>query len=304
MRVITNRFKSLGPGLLLAALVAAALVAALTAGAPRRAEAEELKRIAERLVPFAPGGEVRIEDKNGRLIVEAWPRHEVRIQITRVVRAPDRERAEALMKDLQSDVEVRKDRIDIQSRFPKRHETIGFLDLLGRKNITLQINYLVQVPAETDLVLETANGEVRARGTSGRIEATTTNGDVRVSDVKGSVVLSTTNGEVHVTDVTGEASAHTTNGSVVAEIRRVPARATIDLETTNGNVEAYFDKDLKADLEAQTTNGRVSIGFPIVRTGVMTSRTIRGTIQGGGAKISIATTNGNVEVRRLGESRP
>jgi hypothetical protein len=35
----------------------------------------------------------------------------------------------------------------------------------------------------------------------------------------------------------------------------------------------------------------------------MTSKSIRGTINGGGAKISIATTNGNVEVRRLGEKK-
>jgi DUF4097 and DUF4098 domain-containing protein YvlB len=53
-----------------------------------------------------------------------------------------------------------------------------------------------------------------------------------------------------------------------------------------------------------TTNGRVSVAFPIAGEGIMTSRTIRGTIQGGGAKITIQTTNGNVEVRRMGDGRP
>jgi hypothetical protein len=292
MRVTVKRLTGVVLGLVFAAVLATG------------ANAEELKRVAERLIPFAPGGEIRIDDKNGKLIVEAWPRREVRIQITRVVRTGNRTRAEELMKDLQSEIEVRKDRLDIRSRFPKRLESIGILDLLGGGNNTLQIHYYLQVPEQTDLTLVTANGEVRVRGITGHIDAGTTNGDIRVSEVKGSVELSTTNGEVHVANVAGATSAHTTNGSVIAELRRLPPQGKVELGTTNGNVEAYFDSDLRATLDAQTTNGRVSVGFPITRDGVMTARTIRGTIQGGGAKITIGTTNGNVEVRRIGAGRP
>jgi hypothetical protein len=299
MRVITKRFQSVALGLVLLAGLGVGIP-----GAARRAQAEELKRVAERLIPFDPGGSIHIAGKNGKVIVEAWPRHEVRIQITRVVRVEDGAKAEGLMKDLKADVEVRKDRIDVESRFPNLHETIGILGLLGHRGWTLQINYFVQVPVETDLYLETSNGEIRAQGTTGRVEATTTNGDIQVTQVRGKVSISTTNGEVRLTNLTGQATARTTNGSVVAEIRKLPPQGRVDLGTTNGNVEAYFDSDLKADLEAMTTNGRVSVAFPITGEGIMTSRTIRGTIQGGGAKISIATTNGDVEVRRMGDRRP
>ena len=298
MNVLANRFASVGLGLFLAAAGGA------VPGAVRSAEAVEVRRVSERLIPFAPGGEVKIGDKNGRLVVEAWPRNEVRVQVTRVVRAEGATKAEELMKHLTSDVEVRKDRIDIESRFPKRTESIGIWDILGRKVASLQINYYVQVPKETSLVLETSNGEVRVRGTNGRIASTTTNGDIRVEEIKGNVVLATTNGEVHVTNVSGGVSARTTNGTIIAQVLKVTAQGEVELETTNGNVEAYFPSDLRATLEASTTNGRVTIAFPIVREGVMTSKSIRGTIQGGGAKISLATTNGNVEVRRIGENRP
>lgn len=295
MNVSTNRFACLGLGLL--------LTAAAWTGTPSRTEGAEVRRVSERLIPFAPGGKVHIEDKNGRLTVEGWPRREVRIQITRVVRAEDKTKAEELMKELQADVEVRKARIDIVSRFPKRRESIGIWDILGRKVASLQINYYVQVPNETHLTLETSNGEVRARGLKGRLEASTTNGDIRVKDVKGNVALETTNGEIEMTGVSGEVSASTTNGSVVVEVRGIPPRGKVALQTTNGNVLAYLPKDLKATLEALTTNGRLSIGFPVVRQGVMTPKSIRGTINGGGAKISLATTNGNVEVRSIGERR-
>jgi DUF4097 and DUF4098 domain-containing protein YvlB len=297
MRVSIVGSKVLGLGLALACFLAGG------PGTARRADAEELKKVAERLLPFAPGGEIHIDDKNGRLTVDAWPRHDVRIQITRVVRAKDRETAEAVMKELQSEIEVNGSRIDVQSRFPRRVESIGIMDLFGRKNTTMQINYYVQVPEESDLWLQTTNGEVHVQGTSGHLEARTTNGAVEVTNVKGNLTLQTTNGEVTVKNVTGQASAHTTNGSVVAELRRLPVSGAVDLQTTNGNVEAYFDRDLKADLDASTTNGHVSIEFPVTANVKRGSRTFHGTIQGGGAKITIQTTNGNVEVRRIGERR-
>ncbi len=295
MNAIRNKSAILALGLSLAAVAGSATA--------RRAEGAEVKRVSERLIPFAPGGELRIEDKNGRLTVEGWPRHEVRIQITRVVRAEDQAKAEELIKELQADVEVRKERIDIGSRFPKRSESIGIWDLLGRKVASLQINYYVQVPNETDLILSTANGEVRANGVNGHLEATTTNGDMRVGDVKGDMTLSTTNGEIEITGVTGEANAQTTNGSVVAEVRKTSPQGRIRLATTNGNVEAYVPADLRATVEAMTTNGRVSIDFPVVRDGLMTSKSIRGTIKGGGVKLLLETTNGNVDVRKLGQRR-
>ncbi|TMQ57170.1 MAG: DUF4097 domain-containing protein [Candidatus Eisenbacteria bacterium] len=280
------------------------LVVAAGGGVQGRAQAAEVRSVSERLIPFEAGGSIRIQDKNGRLTVEGWPRNEVRIEITRNVRAEDKAKAERLMKELRADVEVRNGRIDIVSHFPKRRETIGIWDILGRKVASLQISYYVQVPAETDLMLGTTNGEVRVHGVKGRVEATTTNGDIRVGDVRGGVTLATTNGEIELTGMTGEAAARTTNGSVVAEVRGVSPTGGIDLMTTNGNVEAYFPNDLKAAVEAVTTNGRVAITFPITSRGVMTSKSIRGTINGGGATISLATTNGNVEVRRLGERRP
>ncbi|HMI30402.1 MAG TPA: DUF4097 family beta strand repeat-containing protein [Candidatus Limnocylindrales bacterium] len=295
MNAFTNKVGSLGLGLLLAGVA--------VGGVASRAEGAEVRRVSERLIPFPPGGEVRIEDKNGRITVEGWSRNEVRIQATRVVRAEGNAKAEELMKELKSEVEVRNGRIDIMSRFPRRRESIGIWDILGRKVASLQINYYVQVPTKTDLVLETSNGEVRIHGLEGQLDAKTTNGDMRVGEVKGDVTLNTTNGEIELTGVSGGATAVTTNGSVVADVRGVSPKGGIELGTTNGNVEAYFPGTLKATLEATTTNGRVSIVFPVAVEGTTSSKSIRGTINGGGAKITLSTTNGNVDVRRAGERR-
>ena len=279
-------------------------LSAAVLGSGVRADAAEIKRVTERIIPFESGGQVTIENKNGRITVEGWPRSEVRVQITRSVRAGDDSKAGELLKELKAEVEIRDGRIGIVSRFPKRQETIGLWDILGRKVASLQIHYYVQVPRETGLTLGTSNGEVRIRGVDGALQATTTNGDVTVSQAEGQLKLETTNGEIEITNISGTASARTTNGSVVAELRRLEDKGQVELKTTNGNVALYCPDDLRATLEAATTNGRVSVGFPLVMRGVMSSKAVRGTIRGGGATISLATTNGNVDVRRLGERRP
>lgn len=273
-------------------------------GIGSRADAVEIRRSAERVIPFGSSGEIRLEGRNGRITVEAWSRPEVRLQITRNVRAESKSRAEELMKRLQSDVEIRGHRIRIVSRFPKLAERIGLWDLLGQRVASAQIHYSLQVPAETDLVLETTNGEVRVHGTNGRLDATTTNGGIRAGEIRGRLTLSTTNGEIQLSGISGTATAHTTNGSVTAELREVSPQGEVRLQTTNGNVEVFLEKDVKAALEAVTTNGRVRVEFPITTEGVVTSKAVRGTINGGGAVISLSTTNGNVNVRRLGDRRP
>ncbi|MBI4364866.1 MAG: DUF4097 family beta strand repeat protein [Candidatus Latescibacteria bacterium] len=280
--------------------VSVAVAGSIWAG---RADAADIKRVTERVVPFAVGGRLNLENKNGRITVEAWSQPEVRIQITRSVRAGSDAKAEELLKQLKVDVEVRGNRIDIISRFPKRQETIGLWDILGRKVASLQIHYYVQVPRDTDVTLETANGEVRVRGVAGELEASTTNGDVRVTQAEGRIDLTTTNGEIEIMGASGSAKARTTNGSVVAELRALGSRDAVELMTTNGNVEVYLPGDAKATMDAQTTNGRVSMTLPITMRGMVTSKVVRGTINGGGAAVTLATTNGNVEVRRLSERR-
>jgi putative adhesin len=280
-----------------------ALGALCLAGPLTPARAAEIRRISERIIPLEPGGTIHLEDKNGRVTVEGWSRNEVRVQVTRNVRAADPKRAEELMRGLTADIEIRGNKVEIVSRFPKRSESIGFWDVLGKKVAALQIHYYLQVPNESNLTLETSNGDVRVRGVGGRLEASTTNGDIRLDDFRGSATLGTTNGEIGLAGISGTAAARTTNGSVVADMRSVPPKGKVELTTTNGNVQVYMPPDLKADLEAVTTNGRVSIGFPLTTQGVMTSKSVRGTINGGGATVSLATTNGNIEIRRSGENR-
>lgn len=284
--------------------LAAGLVGAtLFGGAAPPADAAQAREVSERVFPFEPGGELRVESQNGRITVEAWGKSEVRIQITREVRAGDDAQASELMRKLSAEVEVSKRRISIRSVYPKKGDKAGVWDVLGQRVGSINIHYYVQVPRETALALKTSNGPIQVRGTRGDVTGGTVNGRVEVTGVKGSLRIRTTNGEIHLASVDGAADAGTTNGTVDARFGTLLPGGAVELFTTNGDVTVALPADLKADLEAMTTNGRVRVNFPLTTEGNISSKRVRGTIGGGGASISLRTTNGNIEVNKIGGSR-
>jgi hypothetical protein len=266
------------------------------------ATAAQVKKVAEKTFPFVPDGLVVIHSHNGRIAVESWDRSDVRVHITRVVRAADEKQAEALLKGLRADVELTPGRLQIVSRYPKRRENVGLWDFLGRKVAAMDIHYYLQVPRTTAVRLETTNGEIQVQGVTRSVEATTTNGDVRVSGGSGSIEVETTNGEVVLLGISGDVTGSTTNGSVRAEVRSLGEKGNVALETTNGNVTVFLPPTVRATLSAETTNGKVSSSFPLTVSGAVSSKAIQGTIGGGrGAALSFSTTNGNIEIMKLGE---
>ncbi len=281
----------------------AALAVVLLAGSagPGAAQAAEVRRVTEKTFDFQPGGELVIDNQNGRIAVEAWDQPRVRIQVTRIARASDVKKAEEYISQIQAEVTVRPGKIEIKSHYPKRQESVGIWAILVEKATSFQTHYYVQIPVKTDLNLKTSNGEIRARGTQGSMGAYTTNGDIEVSRVSGALSAFTTNGGIEVEGSTGSLRAQTTNGSIVAALRALDPKGALRAQTTNGNVEVYLPRDLKATVEAETTNGTIAVSYPLTSSGVMTSKTVRGTIGGGGATVSLSTTNGQIRVGKLDE---
>lgn len=279
------------------------MITALVGGpaGPGSAQAAEVRRVTERTLDFEPGGELVIENQNGRVTVEAWDQPKVRIQITRVARASDEKKAEEYVRQIQAEVTIRSGRIEIKSHYPKRQESIGIWAVLVEKATSFQTHYYVQVPVRTNLDLGSSNGDIRVRGTQGTLSAESTNGGIEVSGADGEISTSTTNGGIEVTGSSGSLNAETTNGSIVVAIRALAPKSAIKAETTNGNVEVYLPHDVQATLQAETTNGTVAVSYPLTTSGIMTSKTVHGTIGGGGSMVSLATTNGKIRVGRLEE---
>ena len=130
-----------------------------------------------------------------------------------------------------------------------------------------------------------------------RFHAMTTNGAVHCVNLESVVQAETTNGDVEVS--TSEwASAKTTNGGVRVSMGNAKWSGELEEETTNGSVNVTLPASAEFKVDAGTTNGGISTAFPISVQGRFNSKSLSGTVGGGGRDLKLATTNGGIELKK------
>ena len=141
------------------------------------------------------------------------------------------------------------------------------------------------VPDDVDVATESTNGDVDIQGfQNDTISVATTNGDVRLHNAAvDSVAVTSTNGDLTFEDVTIDVlRARTTNGDVGTALNGRPESVT--LTSTNGDIDAELPSG-PYDIRTATTNGDVGIDDDLEDDDEADGR------------ISVATTNGDIEIR-------
>ena len=153
-----------------------------------------------------------------------------------------------------------------------------------------EIEWTVKIPKGLIVDLRTVNGGVRIDGLSGEIHAKTTNGGVKGRNVIPEIIeASSVNGGIEIElgsplDTTDSIEISTVNGGVTLSMPS-ESKATITARAVNGGVRVV-DLDIKRDEgDAHESERR---------------RRLSGTLNGGGAKVSVSTTNGGVRLTRIG----
>ncbi len=138
--------------------------------------------------------------------------------------------------------------------------------------------FLLEVPHETRLALNTHNG------------------GIAIEEFRGTASMRTENGGISLRDVGGDLKGLARNGSLRIELAGSRWEgAGLDLETRNGGVLLSLPGGYSADLETGTVNGRVDIDFPVmIHAG--RERRFTTTLGSGGPRIRAVTTNGPVRV--------
>ncbi len=153
------------------------------------------------------------------------------------------------------------------------------------KNAKYSVSYEISVPKRTNLKLSAHNGGIGVSSVQGTTEFETYNGGVSLNDVGGTVKGSTKNGGVSV-----KLLGSRFNGS------------GLDVETTNGGVSLLLPSNFSADVETGTVNGGLSSDFKELQVEQKGNRwernkKISASINGGGPKIRVVTTNGGVKIK-------
>ena len=246
--------------------------------------AGEIRERFEKTYPLKSGGEFRLKNTNGAVLITSWDRNEVKIEAEKIVRARSREDAERIMKEIEINIRDSAELVDVDTRLPRRSDG-GFWDwIFNGGSTSIEVKYWITVPAQVNLSAESVNGEVRAQDISGRAD------------------LETTNGRVEVINASGSVNAETTNGAIEVSLTKVTPGETMRFATTNGRIEADFPADFAADISANTTNGHVDCDFPMTVQGRIRRTSLEGRIGSGNSssmgRVTFRTTNGSIAIRR------
>ncbi|MFT0713763.1 DUF4097 family beta strand repeat-containing protein [Flagellimonas lutimaris] len=145
----------------------------------------------------------------------------------------------------------------------------------------------IYLPASQNIAVKsTWNGDIEIDGFSGEIEA-----DAQL------------NGSVKIWNVNGPVTANSLNGQLEVVFGKVTQDSPISLYSTNGAVDVSLPSSTPANLALSTLNGNVYTDFDVKaedKNGLKSvlGRDIKASINGGGVKISMKSTNGNMYLRK------
>ncbi len=154
-------------------------------------------------------------------------------------------------------------------------------------NLRKSMGAEIYLPKSQNLAVKsTWNGDIDIDGFSGEIEA-----DAQL------------NGSVKITNVNGPVTANTLNGTLDVVFGTVKQDSPISLYSTNGAVDVSLPGNTAANLSLSTLNGNVYTDFDIKaseKDGMksLLGRNVNAAINGGGVKISMKSTNGNMYLRK------
>jgi len=201
-------------------------------------------------------------------------------------------------------------RIEIEVRVPRMRWSWGD----NHRSVRVELT----VPREANLDLHTSDGHVRANGVSGDIHIETADGSIDAAELKGSIRLHTSDGHIEGSGLDGSLDAssndghlrvrgrfdtlrlETHDGSVTADV--LPGSKLSDnwsIHTGDGSVTVRLADGLAAEIEAHTGDGSISSQLPLMVSGILGRKDLRGKLGGGGPTLRIRTGDGSIRLERL-----
>ena len=234
-----------------------------------------------RTYTVAAGGRFELINVNGRITAEVSDGKEVVVEGRRSAKARSDEAAKELLGKLEIREEVGGSTVRVESRPPRMSGFGG-----------LEVEWTVKVPKGLTVDLRTVNGGVRVNGLSGEIHAKTVNGGVKGQNIIAETI-----------------EASSVNGGVDIELGApLDSTDSVDVSTVNGGVSLSMPSESKATITARAVNGGVRVNDLDIKRDDEDSheferkRRLNGTMNGGGAKVNLSTTNGGVRLSRVGNT--
>lgn len=234
---------------------------------------------------------IKLQTQNGNINIKSWEGKEIKIDILKMVKG---------IGNLESEINK------ITVSFKENNGVLSCVIKMPRVSsffMSYDADIIVRLPRRMfeTIDLKTSNGNIEVENTIANFVIRTSNGKVDIYQSMGTFDLKTQNGKIYLNGVQifeGENKIETSKGSIMGNLK-LPNSGSLSLETRNGDVDLELSGYIKADFEAKTSNGEIVIKDLNLAVEKKDKRMLKGKINGGGLKLSISTSNGNIKVQGI-----
>lgn len=233
---------------------------------PRLLAADKVREEIHQTYPFAAEGRLEVANVNGRVEIQAWDRHEVKLDAVKVGES------QAAIDAVKVEIDAKSDRLKIVTRHPSGKA--------WRKGNNSRVDYTLSVPAGTRLD-----------------EVSSVNGPVRVVGVQGRSKISTVNGPLEAKGLAADAELSSVNGKLEAEFASVAGVEKVSAKTVNGSVTLRMPAKLNASFDVDTVNGSIRAGYGLQeKKHWPVGHELKAQLGEGGPKVRVNSVNGAVTI--------
>lgn len=272
--------------------------------------------------PQTAGGRLSVENFNGSVEITGWDQNTVDVSGTKYAES------QQLLNEIKIEASSSGNMVHLKTAHPdRRHGNMGakYIIRVPRRTELGDIassNGSIKIDdVEGNSRLTTSNGSVHLAKVRGNVDGHTSNGGVELVDVLGNVSFQTSNGSIHAANVEGAFEASTSNGGIHVHLRDTQGGHAIKLSSSNGAIDLQLDSPRQNDVIASTSNGSITVRLPgsvnasvnastnsggsvrsdfdILMHGEISKHRIEGTIGGGGPRIDLSTSNGNIHLVKI-----
>jgi DUF4097 and DUF4098 domain-containing protein YvlB len=151
--------------------------------------------------------------------------------------------------------------------------------------------------AEGPVEAQDAGGDIRIDNAGKGAEIRTTSGSIRIRSAKGRIRARDAGGNIEIFDASDAIDAETTSGKIDVSFLAAP-KADSRLDVAGGDINVAAPSSAGFELDAQSQGGNVESELPVAFHGRTRDGRLQGEINGGGPRLFMHCTSGDIRMRR------